>query len=68
VLTGNTQFESELKKVIAEEIERLRDVLETPAVIVDIGEYRNISGQIKSLRRVIDSYCDEVTSKINKQR
>jgi hypothetical protein len=68
VLTGNTQFESELKKVIADEVERLRDVLETPAVIVDQGEYRNIVGQIKALRRVADAYCDEVSTKIAKAR
>jgi hypothetical protein len=68
VLTGNTQFESELKKTIAEEIERLHGVLDAGLAVKDFAEYRYNIGQIHALRRVAESYCDEVTSKINKQR
>jgi uncharacterized protein (UPF0276 family) len=68
VLTGNTQFESELKKRIAEEIERLQDILETGMSIKDYADYKHHVGQIQALRRVVESYCDDVTTKINEQR
>jgi hypothetical protein len=68
VLTGNTQFESELKKTIADEVERLRSVMDAGLAVKDFADYRYHVGQIHALRRVADSYCDEVTSKINKAR
>lgn len=68
MLTGNTQFEFELKKRIAEEIERIRGILEDGGAIKDIAEYKFQTGQLNALRRVADSYCDEVTTKINQQR
>lgn len=68
MLTGNTQFEHELRKVIATEIERLKDILADGKGISDFAEYKFRTGQIEGLRRVAHDYCEEVESKLNKQR
>lgn len=67
MLTINTQFESELKKRIAEELARLRAYLESPSLITDFAQYRWYAGQIDSLKRVINDYCDEVNTELNKR-
>jgi hypothetical protein len=67
VLTGNSLFESELKKVIAQEIERLRGIFEAGLAIKDYAEYRYHVGQLHALRRVSESYCSEVQTLINKR-
>lgn len=67
MLTGNTQFESELKKLIADEIERIRDILSAGLAVKDYAEYRFHVGQIEALQKVAGSYCDEVTTIINKR-
>jgi len=67
VATLGTQFELELKKTIAAEIERLRDVLDGLGSVQDFAAYRYHVGQIHALRRVADSYCDEVSTIISKR-
>jgi len=67
VQTLGTQFESELKKIIAAEIERLRDVLDGLASIQDFAAYRYHVGQIHALRRVSDAYCEEINTIISKR-
>jgi hypothetical protein len=67
VLTTNTQFESELKKLIDAEIERLRDILDAGLAIKDLADYRYHVGQIHALRTVKNSYCDEAQTIINKR-
>ncbi len=67
MLTANTQFESELKKRIAEELARQLEILANPAAIRDYSDYRYHVGQIDALRMVVDAYCDEVTTAINQR-
>jgi hypothetical protein len=68
VQTGNTQFESELKKLIAAEIERLRDILEAGMAIKEFADYVKVTGQLAALRMVADAYCDEANTIINEKR
>lgn len=65
--TVSTQFEYELKKIIAEEIERLKGVLDAGLAIKDIADYRYHVGQIHALRHVADAYCDEASTIISKR-
>jgi hypothetical protein len=67
VHTGNTQFEVELKKLIDDEIERIKDILGVGMSVKDYAEYRFHVGQIEALNKVSSSYCDEVTTIINKR-
>jgi hypothetical protein len=68
VLTGNTQFEHELKKRIAEETERVTGILTTGLAVKDYAEYKYHLGQLHALAHVVDAYCDEVNTTISKQR
>jgi hypothetical protein len=68
VLTGNTQFEQELRKVIATEIDRIKDLLAAGIGVPTIEVYRHYTGQIDALRRVEHSYCEEIETKLSKQR
>lgn len=68
MLTGNSQFEIELKKLIAAEIERLRGDLESGLAVNDHSKYREYVGELRALRKVAESYCDEANTIINKER
>jgi hypothetical protein len=67
VQTLNTQFEVELKKLIADEVERIKDILAVGMAVKDYAEYRFHVGQIEALNKISTSYCDEATSIINKR-
>jgi hypothetical protein len=67
MLTANTAFETELKKRIDEEIERIRDILTEGTAIKDYSDYRFFTGQIMALRRCADQYCDETAVTISKR-
>jgi hypothetical protein len=68
VLTGNTQFEHELRKVIAVDIDRLKDILAAGTGVADYSDYKRIVGEIAALRRVAHNYCEEVETKLSQQR
>jgi hypothetical protein len=59
----NILFAVELKKILEEEIERIKDVLST-GTPVDYAEYKQHVGRLQGMRSVID-YCDEVQTKIS---
>jgi hypothetical protein len=65
VLTVNTQFEHELTKLIDADIERLKGILEVGVAVNNFEEYRHVTGQIFAMKRVRDSYCDEVNTLLN---
>jgi hypothetical protein len=65
MLTYNTLFEHELKKIILAEIERVADVLANGSPI-DYAEYKQQVGRIQGLRAALD-YCDEASSIISKR-
>jgi hypothetical protein len=46
----------------------LRGILESNASIHGIDDYRFIVGQIFALKRVVDSYFDEVNEDLNKEK
>lgn len=58
------RFETELQKRIAEEIERVRDVVGagTPK---DYAEYRWNVGKLLALKQVSEQFIDQVNSIIN---
>jgi hypothetical protein len=68
---SQSRFEAALKQRIADEIDRLTDIVigAAPAAIKDYSDYRHNAGQISALRRVIEDggYCDEVNSELNKE-
>jgi len=66
MLTGNTQFEYELHKLIDAEIERLKDCLTSISTIPDYSTYVNYVGQIRGLERIAD-YCNEVNTILSKR-
>jgi len=65
MLTYNTLFEHELKKIILAEIERVTDILANGSAI-DYAEYKQQVGRIQGLRAALD-YCDEASSIISKR-
>ena len=65
--TLNTQFEHELKKLIEDEVERIKDILAVGMSVKDYAEYRFHVGQIEALNKVSTSYCEEATTIISKR-
>jgi hypothetical protein len=68
VLTSNTQFEHELRKVISDDIDRIKDILADGKAVPDYAEYKRLVGEIAGMRRVAHDYCEEVETKLSKQR
>jgi hypothetical protein len=62
-----TQFEAKLAQRIDEELTRLRQTLENRAA-VNIETYHYLVGQIDALKRVVESYFDEVNEDLNKEK
>ena len=65
MLTYNTLFEHEFKKIILAEIERVTDILASGSAI-DYADYKQQVGRIQGLRAALD-YCDEASSIISKR-
>ena len=53
MLTRSNMLEHEFKKLIAENVERLKDNLAL-GHIVDISEYKNVTGRIAGLNLALD--------------
>jgi uncharacterized protein YaaR (DUF327 family) len=58
MLTYESHFEEMLKRLIDEEIDRLKENLTNSITIPDLAHYKEIVGQIAGLRKAID-LCDE---------
>lgn len=54
MLTYQAFFQSELEKLIKEEIERRKDVLVTASSTFDFAAYRHHVGTIEGLREALD--------------
>lgn len=65
--TTNTVFESELKKLITEEVRRIEENLGKGLAVKDYADYLKLVGQITAFKIVLDSYCDEVSTKLNQR-
>lgn len=68
MLTVNSAFEHELRKVIATEIDRIKDILAAGVGVANIEAYRQYVGEIAALRRVEHQYCEEIETKLEAQR
>ena len=66
MLNQNIQFEIELKKLINDEIERIKDNLSSGLSVVDYADYRHQVGKILGLRSVSE-LCEEVQSILAKR-
>lgn len=60
MLTYNSKFEKELKKLIEQSVEERKELLSTGLSTVDFETYRYHVGIIKGLRMAIE-LCDEAT-------
>lgn len=65
MLTHNNLFADELKHIIEEEIEKLKDNLANPALALEVPNTKSILivGQINGMRAAL-SYFDEVKKKL----
>lgn len=54
----NSQFESELRKRIGEQVEQLHTVLMTPSAVPDFETYKFLVGQLFALDRLVQSFAD----------
>jgi hypothetical protein len=59
-------FEKELRKLITEEIERLKDNVSNGLSVVDYSDYKHQVGKIAGLRTVLE-LCDMVQSELSKR-
>jgi hypothetical protein len=66
MLNYQNLFEIELKKLINEEIDRLKENLSNGLSTVDYADYRHQVGKIIALRTVLER-CDEVESILSKK-
>jgi len=62
----NNLFENELRKLIEEEIERIKELLGNGLAVIDYAEYKHHTGQIRALRTVLER-CEEVQSILSKR-
>lgn len=62
----DSRFERELQKRIEEELQRLRTELEIGIAVTDHAKYQNYIGKIAALKRVVDEFCPEIQTIIDK--
>jgi hypothetical protein len=60
-MTISTLFEQELRRLIAEEINRIAENLCVGFHIEELHQYKHETGRVAALRRVLDM-CDEVST------
>jgi len=66
VLTYNSKFEKELKKLIEQTIEERKELISTGLSVVDFENFKHQVGIIKGLRMAIE-LCDEATLLIERR-
>lgn len=63
----NTQFEAELKKLIAGRMVDIADILCDGQAIKDYADYRRYVGEFQGLKQVHDYFCDQVNTTLNQR-
>lgn len=63
----NTQFESELKKLIAVRMADIADILCDGQAIKEYAHYCRYVGEFQSLKLVHESFCDQVNTTLNQR-
>lgn len=66
-MTLNTQFEAELKKLVAARMADIGDVLCAGHAVKSFDEYRHLVGQFFALRQVHEDFCDQVNTTLNQR-
>jgi hypothetical protein len=65
--TLNTQFEAELKKLVAARMVDIGDILCAGQAVKDYAEYRQLVGQFNALRLVHDDFCEQINTTLNQR-
>lgn len=65
--TVSTLFECELKKILDKQMVRIAEIMTDGQAIKDYAEYRRYVGEFHAYKQVVDTYCDEVNTKINQR-
>ncbi len=60
-------LETELRKIIDAEIDRLKIILADGVAVTEFADYRHIVGQIFAYNRVLADYLDEAATEANKR-
>lgn len=66
MLTYNNLFEKEIKQLVNDEVSRITEVILNGTAIQSMEDYRNYTGQIKGLRKIIE-FCDFAQETLNKR-
>jgi hypothetical protein len=66
-VASNTQFELELKKLIAADLERLTENIFNRGTVTDFAEFKYRVGEINTLKRIETEFCDAINTTINKR-
>lgn len=65
--TISTQFESELKKLLDKRMCDILEIFASGLAIKDYAMYQRHVGEFQALKAVVETYCDEVNTKINER-
>jgi len=63
----NTQFEAELKKLIAARMAEIGDILCEGQAIKSYDDYRHLVGRFQALRQVHEDFCEQVNTTLNQR-
>jgi hypothetical protein len=65
----NSSFEAELKSLISDEIERITEIIAVGSrvAVPDYAAYYKFVGELNALNRVLNDYCDEANTLLNKR-
>jgi len=66
MLNYNNLFEEKIRKLIEDEIERLKNNVSNGMSVVDYSDYKHQVGKIAGLRTVLE-LCDVVQSELSKR-
>lgn len=64
---SSAQFEFELKKRLEERMLEIAQALTGGQAVKDYAVYREFVGEFRGLQNVIETYCDEVNTTLNKR-
>lgn len=63
----NTQFEAELKKLIAARMAEIGDILCDGQAIKEYAHYQRYVGEFQALRLVHETLCEQVNTTLNQR-
>lgn len=63
----NTQFEFELKKLVAARMTDIADILCNGQAVKSYEDYRQLVGSFQALRQVHEDFCDQANTTLNQR-